>query len=382
MLLSSLTCLAITLPYDTYNVFTPGESGVKAFRIPGLLSTPRVLLAYAEGRVEGCGDFAGTHTVVLKRSLDGGKSWGKLQTILDPQSMLGNETCPRVGQAGCEFWDPTAVYDEHTREVHMLASLSTTASGRMGGALTLWVTSSTDAGTTWGTPRNITAQVRHGGPDVFTPGNGHGTQLSSGRLLIAGYRRPAGDESEHCTTIASDDHGKTWFLQSTSGGKGTGNGTSECEVVEVGDDVGVPRKVIMDERMNEQDQSTRGGCGGGVTNCRWRAESLDGGKTWSGPTPVPELPGGTVASGIAPWVTRSSTALLFANTASQTKRENVTLRVSLDAGTTWAHSTLVSVPGGYTDVQLIPDSKAGDAAGVLFEKGTCNGIALAVVRLT
>ena len=69
------------------DVFTPGESGSKAFRIPGLLSTPQALLAYAEGRVEGCGDFDGTHTVVVKRSLD---EWGHSISELRPEILFGH----------------------------------------------------------------------------------------------------------------------------------------------------------------------------------------------------------------------------------------------------------------------------------------------------
>ena len=93
-------------------------------------------------------------------------------------------------------------------------------------------------------------------------------------------------------------------------------------------------------------------------------------------------------------------ALLFANTRSTSKRVNVTLAASLDAGATWPArlATRVSGPGGYVDVQFLPgaasdgergvsdDARAeggavGDAAAVLFEKDTCDGIALAVVSL-
>ena len=235
----ALTSLCAALP-PTFTVFAPGEGGSKAFRIPGLLSfqsptNATVVLAYAEGRLEGCGDFDGTHTVVLKRSTDRGRTWSKIQTIMDPASILG-AACPRDAHAGCEFWDPTAVYDASTSEVHLLAALSTTQSGRMSGELSLWQTTSSDLGVTWSAARNITADVARPGDAVITPGNGHATQLSSGRLLMAGYLRPAGDASEHCATIASDDHGKTWQLQPSNGN--TGNGTSECEVVEVSDGAG------------------------------------------------------------------------------------------------------------------------------------------------
>ena len=376
----ALTSLCAALP-PTFTVFAPGEGGSKAFRIPGLLSfqstNATVLLAYAEGRLEGCGDFDGTHTVVLKRSTDRGRTWSKIQTIMDPASILGATACPRVAHAGCEFWDPTAVYDASTSEVHLLAALSTTQSGRMSGELSLWQTTSTDLGVTWSAARNITADVARPGDAVITPGNGHATQLSSGRLLMAGYLRPAGDASEHCATIASDDHGKTWRLQPSNGN--TGNGTSECEVVEVSDGAGPT--VIMDERRNKEEQQRLGGCGRGVANCRWRTRSADGGATWDGPQPVPALPDPSNAGGIAGWTTRSRRALLFSNTNSQSSRVNVTLRASDDAGATWPYEALVSGPGGYSDVGLIPSADGNDEAGVLYENGTCGGIALGVVSL-
>ena len=369
-----------------YDVFTPGENGIKAFRIPGILAVPlspssTALLAYAEGRVEGCGDFDGTHTIVLKRSVDGGRTWGKLQTLLDPSELLGAHLCPRVKHAGCEFWDPTAVYDAEAGQVHLLTALSTSANGRMTGRMSLYVMSSLDGGVSWGAPRNITSSVV--GPydddtSIITPGNGHATQLASGRLLVAGYRRPAGDASEHCSTIASDDHGRTWFLQPAHGM--TGNGTSECEVVEVGE--ASVRRVYMDERVNGEEQQRRGGCGGGIRSCRWHTESADGGKTWTAPTPAPMLVDPSNAAGIAKWHTRSSVALLFSNTASQSARANITLRVSFDAGKTWPWSELVSGPGGYSDVQLLPGSDgASDHAAVLYEKDTCKGIAVGIVEL-
>jgi hypothetical protein len=44
-----------------------------AFRIPGLVAAPpHSLLAFAEGRKTGCGDFDGQHDLVMRRSTDDG----------------------------------------------------------------------------------------------------------------------------------------------------------------------------------------------------------------------------------------------------------------------------------------------------------------------
>ncbi|MBK7635051.1 MAG: exo-alpha-sialidase [Saprospiraceae bacterium] len=51
-------------------VFTSGTEGHKSYRIPAIISLPNGnLLAFAEGRVHGAGDF-GDINIVMKRSSD------------------------------------------------------------------------------------------------------------------------------------------------------------------------------------------------------------------------------------------------------------------------------------------------------------------------
>src|SRR5439155_16806874 len=57
------------------------EKGYSCFRIPAIVKSTRgTLLAFAEGRVHDCGD-AGNIDLVVKRSTDGGLTWGPLQII-------------------------------------------------------------------------------------------------------------------------------------------------------------------------------------------------------------------------------------------------------------------------------------------------------------
>ena len=385
------------------DVFTSGEGGSAAFRIPGLLAvppgardngtSPAVLLAVAEGRLEGCGDFNGLHTIVAKRSLDGGRSWSALRTLLDPRVVYGVDSCPlNATDGGCEFWDPTPVFDNHTGDILLLATHSRTSSQRLSGRLDLWLLRSRDLGLTWATPENITQQVVT--PEgVMTPGNGHGTQLASGRLLVAGYMRPGGDGSEFCVTIASDDHGMTWHMQQAS--RAAGMGTSECEVTELclrvnssngGSNV-CHAVVVMDERMNRDAQAARGGCGHGVPLCRWRSYSDDEGATWRALSPQPSLPDPACKGGITAWRGRGidgGDAMLVSNAASTTSRTNITLHISLDGGITWpsAQARLVSSPGGYSDVQLVAGVHGRtDHAAILFEVNSCEGVRLALTNI-
>ena len=186
-------------------VFVAGEGGYKAFRIPGVVaaygptangSQPHacspVLIAYAEGRKNGCGDYDGQHDIVLKRSTTNGASWGALQVVADAAKLFhcvgGN--LPNTGW--CQFWDPTAVYDARTREVILMASYASsvgTTAATGNNSVHLW--RSTDLGATFAPPQNIDKML-NAGTYHYTLGNGHGIQLQppsefAGRLLLPAY---------------------------------------------------------------------------------------------------------------------------------------------------------------------------------------------------
>ncbi len=69
-------------PLNETVVFKQGELGYFCFRIPVLhLTSKNTLLAFAEGRnTSGCGDHGAVH-IVLKRSMDYGKTWFPLSVV-------------------------------------------------------------------------------------------------------------------------------------------------------------------------------------------------------------------------------------------------------------------------------------------------------------
>src|SRR5438034_106270 len=72
------------LPPSFVPVFVGGEEGYACFRIPAMVTTAKgALLAAADGRISGCGDIPNPLDLVLKRSLDNGRTWTRLQVIAD-----------------------------------------------------------------------------------------------------------------------------------------------------------------------------------------------------------------------------------------------------------------------------------------------------------
>jgi sialidase-1 len=63
------------------DVFYPGLAGSTCYRIPTIIRSPKnTLLAFAENRKKNCKDM-GDHDIVLRRSSDRGKTWGKMVTV-------------------------------------------------------------------------------------------------------------------------------------------------------------------------------------------------------------------------------------------------------------------------------------------------------------
>ena len=72
-------------------VFRKGENGVHTYRIPAIVQTKAgTVLAFAEAR-HNSGSDTGDIDLVLKRSTDGGKTWGPIITVWDDaENVCGN----------------------------------------------------------------------------------------------------------------------------------------------------------------------------------------------------------------------------------------------------------------------------------------------------
>ena len=329
------------------DVFVNGQDGYPAFRIPSIIATKRgSLLAFAEGRAS-LRDHA-ENDIVMKRSTDGGKSWGMLQLIHeDSTNSLGNPTAVVVRETGrvlMMYQRYATGFDEHKA-----------APGLDGPRIcrTL-IQHSGDDGMTWSKPEEITAQVKRPTEVTSTAtGPGIGIQLvrgkHAGRILMPFNQGPYGNWKVY--GVISDDGGKSWHYGATAeeGAKGHAN---EVQFVELNDG-----SVMLNARNQ-----------GGGEKLRKISISRDGGETWSTTQHDAALIEPVCQASVLRHPGNGDPAkdvFLFSNPATQTGRTNGTIRLSRDEGKTWTASRVL-YPGGfaYSCLASLPDG----SAGCLFER--------------
>ena len=141
-------------PNDTLTyVYKTGTEGYSCFRIPALIKSAKgTLLAFAEGRKNSCADN-GDINMVVKRSKDNGVTWDTTITIWND----GKNTCG----------NPVPVIDEQSGNIILLMSwnygpddIGAINAGTSKDTRRAFVTSSSDDGITWSTPKEITDSVK------------------------------------------------------------------------------------------------------------------------------------------------------------------------------------------------------------------------------
>ena len=336
------------------HLFSAGEHGYKCFRIPTIVQSNKgTLLAFAEARKSNCSD-TGDIDLMVRRSTDGGKTWGAPILVWDDgENVCGN---------------PSAVVDRTTGRI-VLASTWNLGSdhesdiiyGRSKEPRRVFVLSSDDDGLTWSAAQEITATTKKPEWRWYATGPVHGIQLQNGphkgRLVFAANHSLERKEGEkgwpyyaHC--IFSDDGGATWALGGT-----TALGGNESSVVELADG-----SVMINMRNYNRE----------VGKCRSYSISRDGGATWGEMLYARDLVE-PVCQGAALNYTdkkgRPTETLLFLNPASETKREMLTLKKSTDSGQSYdAGKVVYPGPAAYSDLVQLKNGKIG----VFYENGDKN----------
>src|SRR5262245_15620331 len=190
------------------DVFISGQEGFHTFRIPSLIvGKSGTVLAFAEGRAAR-GDQS-DNKIVLKRSIDGGRTWKPLQLLADGGKQSFNNPCAVVEQGSGRIFLVYQSYPEGVRE--KAKDFPTGIEGDR--ILRNWILHSDDEGATWSTPRDITRTTKRPvGVTTLASGPGIGIQLRhgphAGRLIIPFNEGPYGKWNVYA--IFSDDRGETW----------------------------------------------------------------------------------------------------------------------------------------------------------------------------
>jgi sialidase-1 len=315
------------------DVFVGGAEGYACYRIPALVRLPTSgdLLAFAEGRRFNCDDH-GWVDLVLKRSTDGGASWGALAVVHGESSPSANVT---IGNPAPVALAPSAGGGE---AVLLPFCRNNAAVGTLASA---------DGGATWGPPADVPTPPGWTWVATGPPGS---LQLApSGRLLVPVdyYTRSAANYSSGA--LLSDDGGASWRV--SSNGVAGGNEAQAAALPWVG-----PDAVLL---------SMRSASG----RARLAAASADGGQSW-GPPWATVVESQCEASTVA---LPSRAVLVMSSAYDPAGRTNMTLHVSGDAGRSWAPAVAVYPgPAAYSSLVVLSEGGSGGSAppvvGLLFER--------------
>jgi sialidase-1 len=361
-------------------VFASGTEGHATYRIPAIIDLPNGdLLAFAEGRVNGSGDF-GDINIVAKRSHDKGATWSALQTVVDVDSLQAGNPAPVVDLTDPRFPKGRLILfyntgNNHENEVR-----------KGNGLREVWYIASTDNGLSWSKPVNITTQThRPFQPTINATYNfkedwrsyantpGHAVQFATrkykGRIFVAA-NHSAGAPQINSTDYSAhgfytDDHCTTFRIGATVGRAGS----NESMAAILGNG-----KLMMNSRNQQAD-----------TMARIVSVSNDGGTSWDTTYIDGSLPDAICQGSILTVGNKKGKAIVaFCNAASIFHRDSLTLRISYDDGSNWKKSWLLDKgtskaeedATAYSDLVKLSSNEIG----VLYERKDYSQIVFMRVR--
>lgn len=346
--------------FETTLVFPNAPQNKPNYRIPSIIQAPNGdILVICERRNDGPGDI-GNHDIVMKRSIDKGKTWSEEQTIFDDANRVCTDITTGIEREARKLW---LFFLRDKKQFHYFTSIDSGVTWQ--GPVSIhdqvieagWETlKGKDDDEAKGNSKSHTVQWEKGWAQRYGCGPGNAMiQLKSGRLLVpARHREDVGGgrlrSFAHC--FYSDDRGGTWKL-----GGIIGIHTSECQFVELTN--GDVRVISRNERSEDAPDNLR----------HLTAISHDGGITWTDLHRLEELITPRCHGPVERFDART---LLFASPASPFRqkehpygRYNLTIRLSLDDGETWtAGKTIWPHASSYADIVVLDDK----TIGIIYER--------------
>ena len=334
-----------------------GDHNCHTFRIPAIAVTnDGTLLATYDMRYRSRRDLQGHMDIGLSRSTDGGKTWEPPRPIMD----MGKFGGLPEDQNGCS--DPNILVNKATGEIIVSALWTHGKPGthqwrgngsepglEIGKTTQFMMVRSKDDGKTWSKPENWTKKLKDPAWYLFAPAPGNGITLTDGTLVMPTQGR---DQTglPFSNLMWSKDHGKTWTVA-----KPARSNTTECAVAELSDG---SLMLNMRDNRNRKDKSESNGRAVSITN--------DLGKTWTihssdhGPLPEPV----SMASLLSHKLNDGRTVLFFSNPHHKSRRQNMTVQMSLNDGKTWTRKIHLDDKGGAYSSLVMVDCQT---LGILYE---------------
>ena len=335
-----------------------GDDGAAAYRIPGLVTTPKgTLIAVYDVRYAGAWDLQADIDVGMSRSTDGGRTWEPMKIIIDMGKWGGlSEEENGVG-------DPCILVDPKTGKLFVLGTWTHGIKGQRawtavgsgfepGETAQLMMVTSEDDGLTWSEPRNLTKMIKQPEWNFTFQGPGRGIVMEDGTLVFPMQFINA-DRIPSSTVMVSHDGGETWIM-----GTGAKLDTTESQVIEL-----EPGVLMLNMRDNR-------GTGRAV------ATSTDYGQTWKEhPTSGRLVEPVCMASILRVPKEENNLSvdlILFSNPADPHYRWHMTVKASLDGGWTWMEDNQLEYdPDGCWGYSCLTMVDPG-TVGILYESATAH----------
>lgn len=339
--------------------------GYDCFRIPAIVRTTQgTLLAFAEARKdvgEKWCDDQGDIDLVVRRSVDGGETWGPIITVSGADGETHGNPVPIVVQDG-----------PHEGRIVLLTTHNPAGSSLPRTPYVQYSTAEQD-GTEWSEPVSLADAIDRPDWGWYATGPVHGIQLTRGEhpgRLIAGINAGPENGDPIAGIVYSDDGGDTWKLGGTQPGA---------------DDETVPQEIspveLVDGRIHlaARNQNKEGDWG------RAYATSSDGGASLDGPfTQISGLQATKAVQGSTLRLRATDEGdrynrILLATPVDPVEnlRRDLTIYSSYDEGTTWGHGARITTDrSGYSDMVEIDDGRIG----LLYEAGEWSGDARDEIR--
>lgn len=359
------------------------QDNVFSSRIPCLeISNDGVLMAVFDARYNSPRDLQGHMDIALHRSFDKGATWQPMQIILDmqewgglPQKFNGvSDACILIDRNNNDIYVAGlwmhGVLDDNGKWVQGVSDTTTYWKhqwGKMGSqpgtgvkqTSQFLITKSTDNGSTWSKPINITEQTKRPEWWLYAPAPGHGITLSDGTLVFPTQGRDSKGETFSNITW-SKDGGQNWTTSNPAY-----NNTTECMAVELNNG-----SIMLNMRDNRNRNNKE-------ENGRRICVTTDLGDTWTEhhtsrkaliePTCMASLHKHKyMMNG------EEKSILLFVNPHNYNRRDNISLQVSFDDGNTWPEEFRILLDeyrsAGYSCITSLDEN----TIGILYESSQTN----------